>query len=163
MQSLVTANRFTRGKPYLMKVVFFYDKVTHLIDQGKAVNVIFSYFNKAFSTVSHSIFLDKTFTFQLVKYIIGCMNNWLVGQAHRVVLSGVTSGWQPGTGGVPQSSILGSVFFNAFISDLDTGLECTLIKFACDTKLGGAADSLRVERPCRDILTDQRAGQSPAA
>ena len=63
------------------------------------------------------------------------IENLLSGRYQRVLLNGQVSSWSPVLAGVPQGSILGSLFFLIYINDLSHNLSSTTKLFADGTSV----------------------------
>jgi len=91
---------FTNGKSCLTNLIAFYNGMTGWVDEGRAVDVVYLDFSKAFDTVSHSILLGK-----LRKCGLDEWSAWWIennGRTQRVVISGAESSWRLVTSGVPR-------------------------------------------------------------
>jgi len=84
-------HRFMKGRSCLTNLISFYDWVTRLVDEGKAVDVAYLDFSKAFYTVSHSILLGKLAAHGLDRYTLVWVRNQLEGHAQWVVVNGFKS------------------------------------------------------------------------
>jgi len=88
---------FTKGKSCLTNLIAFYDDKTGWVDEGRAVEVVYLDFSKAFDTVSHNILLGKLGKCGLDKWSVRWIENWLNGRTQSVVISGTESSWKPVT------------------------------------------------------------------
>jgi len=64
-----------KGRSCLTNQISFYDQVTNLVEERKAVDVIYLDFSKAFDTVPHSILLEKLAAHGLDECTLRCIKN----------------------------------------------------------------------------------------
>ncbi|KAF4804353.1 RNA-directed DNA polymerase from mobile element jockey-like protein [Turdus rufiventris] len=116
---------FTKSKSYFNSLIAFYDEIISWMDDGRAVDIVYLDFSKAFNTVSHNILIGKLRKCGLDEWTVRWIENWLNGRSHRVMISGTGSSWRTVTSGVSQGSILDPVLFDLSTNDLDKGADAS--------------------------------------
>ncbi|RMC04458.1 hypothetical protein DUI87_18902 [Hirundo rustica rustica] len=136
-------------------------EVTHLVDAGRAVDVVCLDFSKAFDTVSHGTLLEKLAAHGLDRSTLCWVRNGLVGQAQRVVVNGAASSWGSVPSSVPQGSVLDPALFGVFSDGPNGGDWVCPSKLADDTELGVSVGQLEARRALqRDLARLDRWAES---
>ena len=79
------------SKSCLTNLIAFYNGMTSWVVEGRAMDVVYLDFSKAFDTVSHNILLGKLRKCGLDEWSVKWIENWLNGKTQRVVISGTES------------------------------------------------------------------------
>jgi len=65
IRSRSSQHGFTNGKSCLTNLINFYDEMTRLADEGRAVTVVYLDYSRAFDTVSHEILIENLLMYGL--------------------------------------------------------------------------------------------------
>ncbi|KAJ7401037.1 rna-directed dna polymerase from mobile element jockey-like [Pitangus sulphuratus] len=95
--------------------ITFYDEMTSLADEGKAVDIVYLDFSTAFDSVSHKIFTENLSMHGLEEQTVRLTENWMNDWAQRVVISDTKTPWRLVTSSIHQWSVLGPVLFKIII------------------------------------------------
>ena len=96
------------------------------------VRGVFLDLSKAFDKVWHESLLYKLKSNEICGNALQLIKSFLHNRCQRVVLNGQSSSWLSIRAGVPQGSVLGSLFFLIYVNNLLEGMNSEVKLFADD-------------------------------
>ena len=140
---------FRAGRSTQTNLIEFLDVTTKWMDEGKAFDIVYLDFSKAFDKVCHRRLIKKLKNIGVGGKILAWLKNWLTGRRQRVRVDDKFSDWVEVLSSVVQGSVLGGTLFDIFIDDIRRVVLDALIQmFADDTKV---ATTIETEEDCKKM------------
>ena len=96
--------------------------------------------SRAFESVCHSLLLAELKAYGFSNTAVDLMSAYLRGRRQRVKLDNIYSEWRVVKTGVTQGSLLGPLFFNIYINDINYNISNTSIRLYADDTTDYASD-----------------------
>ena len=126
---------FRSGRSPQTNLIEFMNVTTKWLDEGKAFDIIYLDFSKAFDVVCHRRLTEKLKRVGIDGKLLKWLSNWLSGRRQRVKVEDKFSDWVDVLSSVVQGSVLGGTLFDIFIDDIrQVVMDALILLFADDTK-----------------------------
>ena len=110
-------------------------KLRNALNSSEVAIALFADYSKAFDTIRYDILLKKLNELGFSSSFIHLINSYLTDRYQFVQIEDKKSALAQVTWGVTQSSILGPILFNSYVTDMSTFASSTCLQFADDTTL----------------------------
>ena len=124
---------FRKGHSTTTVLLGIRDALIRASKKGEVTLMVYADYSKAFDTVQFRTVLTKMYGLGFSKSFLHWVINYLTNRQQLVQVNDEKSSLLTVEFGVPQGSVLGPMFFNLYVADLQEKLQLPSYQYADDT------------------------------